>query len=1147
MMTHPRPRPLSLGVLAVFVCVVLLVLAGGAWLIHAEQLSSRQQVEANLRSIAVLKSHQIAGWRAERLTDAEMLAERRDLGRYVAQYLAAPSGELAAEIVSTIQPVMERYRFADILLLDPDGVVRLRLNPATDFDPVGYRATFQEVLLSRRPQWTPIHAGPGHPAPHLAIVAPMLTGDGDGELSGCLVLVSDADRFLYPLIQSWPTPSETAETLLVRRDGDDVLFLNELRHRQGTALQLRIPVSRTDLPAAMAIAGREGVVQGLDYRGVEVVAAILPMPDSAWFMVAKVDVSEAFAAARVQSRLILGIMLAAIACVGVMALTVYQRHQKQQYRELYDAEAALRAALEQHRVTLQAIGDAVISTDIEGRVELMNPVAEELTGWTFEEARARDLAEVFQIFAEDTGAPVENPVARVIREHRVVGLANHTVLRSRDGREIPIADSGAPIHDEDGKVNGVVLVFRDQAEERWTAHLTKVRLSLIQDAEELTLEGLLTRSVDEVGALVGSPIGSYSLIDADQQTVSTQRWSSRSHQELSPDECDDPPAPVDITGIVADCLRQRQPLVRNDPVSQVAAANASDRTPEIVRGLAVPVVRDDRVVAVLEVANKPTDYTDRDATTVSYLADITWEIVRQKAAAQELRDSESRYRLLAENTLDVIWSMSMALEFTYVNPAIEALTGHTPEEWIGSNLRDHSDEAAFNRMGHVIAQELARGVDHAGVVLESTMLRKDGSEVPVEIHGLIIYDELGNPFALQGTTRDISERRRAEREHEALQEQLLQAQKMESIGRLAGGVAHDFNNMLAVILGRVDLMRMKSSDDDPRAADLEEIEKAARRSAELTRQLLAFARRQNIAPKVLDLNQAVEGTLSMLRRMIGENIDLAWRPASDLWPVLIDPAQLNQILTNLCINARDAIGGVGKLTIETHNVVIDDHYGATHVEVTPGGYAMLAVSDDGCGMDAATQSLAFEPFFTSKGTGQGTGLGLSTVYGIVKQNAGFINLYSEPGQGATFRIYLPRHEGATTRIPTADTQIPQGRGETVLLVEDEPGILEVVAQLLVELGYRPLAVGSAPEAVELVESGQVQVELLITDVVMPKMSGKELAGRLTELLPDLRVLYMSGYTANVIAHHGVLNEGVHFLQKPFSRHELATRIRAALA
>ncbi len=514
----------------------------------------------------------------------------------------------------------------------------------------------------------------------------------------------------------------------------------------------------------------------------------------------------------------------------------------------------LRKSEQSLAITLNSIGDGVIATDKEGRITRMNPVAEHLTGWKFSEAKDRELAEVFRIVNAETRSPVENPVKIVLEKGKTVGLANHTMLISREEKPYHIADSAAPIRDGSGSVRGVILIFSD-----------------------------------------------------------------------------------------------------------------------------------------------------------------------------------------------------------------------------------------------------------------------------------------------------VTQRYEAEKENRKLHSQLIQAQKMESVGRLAGGVAHDMNNMLSIIIGYAEMGMSSLPETDPLYSGMQEILSAGKRAADVVRQLLAFARKQAIDPKILNLSDAVSGMLKMLSRLIGENIDLLWKPADELWPVKMDPAQVDQILANLIVNARDAIKDVGKITIETANTVFDEEYCRDHSGFQPGDYVMLAVSDNGCGMDKETRNNIFEPFFTTKALGKGTGLGLATIYGIVRQNRGFINVYSEPEKGSTFRIYIPRSSASENDAKQKSLPEPAAIGtETVLLVEDEVLLMNLCKMIMLRLGYHVLNANSPAEAMRIAKEYKGQIHLVLTDVIMPEMNGKELARHLQTIHPGLRCLFMSGYTANVIVHHGVLEKGIHFIQKPFSARELGAKIREVL-
>jgi two-component system, cell cycle sensor histidine kinase and response regulator CckA len=512
---------------------------------------------------------------------------------------------------------------------------------------------------------------------------------------------------------------------------------------------------------------------------------------------------------------------------------------------------------------------------------------------------------------------------------------------------------------------------------------------------------------------------------------------------------------------------------------------------------------------------------------------VSRDITERKRAETE------RERLITaiEQGDDVVIITDIDGLIQYANPAFETVTGYTRKEVYGQNPRilksGKQDESFYRDMWGT----LTGGSTFHGRMINK---RKDGSLYTEDATISPVRDAAGNIVNYVAVKRDVTA-------HIQLENQLRQAQKMESIGRLAGGVAHDYNNMLSVILGYTEMAMDQVDPNNPLYADLKEVFNAGKRSRDITGHLLAFARKQIISPVVMDLNEAVDGMLKMLRRLIGEDIDFAWEPAIRLWPVHMDPSQLDQILANLCVNARDAIDGTGKITIETDNVIIDRDHCARYPYFITGDYVLLAVSDNGCGMDKETQANLFEPFFTTKETGKGTGLGLATVYGIVKQNNGFITVDSEMGKGTTFKIYLPRHAGEIeeTFLESA-AELLLGMGEIVLLVEDEPKIIKMGKMMLEKLGYQVLTAETPCRAIDLAAEHAGKIDLLMTDVVMPGMNGRDLAEKLQVLYPDLKRLFMSGYTADVIAHHGVLNEGVHFIQKPFSMKDLAARVREAL-
>lgn len=521
------------------------------------------------------------------------------------------------------------------------------------------------------------------------------------------------------------------------------------------------------------------------------------------------------------------------------------------------------------------------------------------------------------------------------------------------------------------------------------------------------------------------------------------------------------------------------------------------------------------------------------------------DITERKRTQEALQASERRFFNAFSYAPIGMALVSLEGRWLQVNASTCALLGRSEEDLQQLKVadltepEDHAKEA-------VLSQRLLQG-ELRSYQVEKRYLDAGGRTVWTSQGVSLVRNEIGSPEYLILQIQDVTARKLAEEERARMQEQLLQAQKMESVGRLAGGVAHDFNNMLGVIIGHSEMAVDQLPKDSPVLVELREIQGAALRSADLTRQLLGFARKQTVEPKVLDLNDIVAGMLKMLQRLIGEDIELVWMPGYDLWPVRIDPVQVDQVLANLCINARDAIEGIGSVTIETGNCHLAAEQLPDSEGCVPGEYVCLKITDTGAGMDTEVLSHLFEPFFTTKGVGKGTGLGLATVYGIARQNGGLVKVDSEPGKGSCFRICLPRWRGREASPPSGEPAKPVLTGmETVLLVEDEPAILRMGKTMLERLGYRVLAAGTPSDAARLAHLHAGEVRLLVTDVIMPEMNGKDLAAQLLARHPGLNVLFTSGYTADVIAQHGVLEDGVAFIQKPFSKRDLAEAVRKVL-
>ncbi len=869
-MTETRTDAFPVWIVVILAMGLLVLGAGGTWYYNNQAKAARQEAIAHLTEIGQGQAEAVAAWRTTQLEQAAGVMQIPFLAQQVIRFLTDPGDSSALHLRTRFASLPSRFQYTDILVLDQEG--RVRLGRTWNAETATILASALKQAFHRgRPVFARMHMDDRQETPCISIVVPVFGQSPDAVLPdfqplGGIVLIQEAEQVLYPLLRSWPPSAETGETLLVRRDKDAVVFLNNLAVYPGTALKLDVSMTKKDTLVVMAALGRQGIVQGKDYRGVDVVAVLLPVPDAPWYMVAKQDADRVFAQWQARSGFLLTLFAALAAGLMVIGLLAWQEHKTARYKRLYRTEARLR------------------------------------------------------------------------REAKQAGAA-------------------------------------------------------LQESE-------------------------------------------RSKSVLM----------ANLPGMVYRCCYDRSWTMQF--LSEGCAALTGYRTEDLVNN--------------------------------------------SKISFNDLIVPEDR-----EKVYD-IWDRAVAK--------------NTPAK------------------------------------LEYRIITADKQQKWVYEQGVPVYDKTGDIQALEGIIMDISDRKQAEAEREKLDAQFQQAQKMESVGRLAGGVAHDYNNMLNVILGYAELALGKTGPGDPLHADLEKIHAAAIRSADITRQLLAFARKQIIDPKVLDLNRTIDGgMLPILHRLMGENIDLSWQPADTLLPVKMDPVQIDQILANLCVNARDAIADVGKITIETGTKTFDQAYCDDHPGFIPGDFVMLAVSDNGCGMDKETRENMFEPFFTTKKAGKGTGLGLATVYGIVRQNNGFINVYSEPEKGTTIRIYLARHtEQPEQAQPGKQVQIPSGHGETILVVEDETVILELACAMLEQLGYTALAAASPEEALHLAKTHTGQIHLLITDVVMPGMNGRDLAAQMTKLCPDLKVVFMSGYTANVIAHHGVLDPGVHFIQKPFSMDDIAAKVREVL-
>ncbi|HQQ90812.1 MAG TPA: PAS domain S-box protein [Kiritimatiellia bacterium] len=953
-------------------CVVTML---GVLVYQTDRMQILKSRTQELTAIGTLKTGEIADWRRERLADAIRFARGPTLIRAIER-------DNPADLRLMLSVNRKGGIYADALLVAADGKI---LGSALETPlplPATTLRTIAQTVATRAPMLSDFYEQ-ADGSVHIDVAATV-----SGATKGLCVLVlrCDATQRLHPLIQAWPGSSPSSESVLVRRDGEYVVYLSRLRHQSHKAMSLKLPLARADLTAALAVKGREGIVSGIDYRGVRVLADLRSIPESDWFMVTKMDAAELVGTVRERALTIAGMVLLGILLAAFATALGFRLRQAALYRSLYHAQRDQVTATAKYRAILYSIGDAVITTDSEGRIVQMNPVAETLTGWREADAQGQPLEVVFRIISETTRGEVDSPVRRVLSDGKVTALANHTLLLARDGKEYPIADSAAPVIDDRHAVAGVVLVFKDQTAER--------------------------------------------------------------------------------------------------------------------------------------------------------------------AAEKALLASEQRLKTLIDNVPGVVFRCGMDTYWTmqYLSTNCRSLTGYDAEDLIDNSRRSyydliHPDDR--QTVWDTIAAAIQRGESYT---LEYRLVTADGTVKWVWERGCAIGDPAQGPQMLEGVIHDITARRLAAEQQAELDGQIQQTQRLEALGRMAGGVAHDFNNTLTVIIGNAELIREPGTTDDEREASLTAILKAGQHAATLVKRLLGFAARQTSLPRSIDLNHAISAMTEPLEQALGPNIQLAWRPSEALWPVMIDPDQVAQVLIIFADNARDAMRGEGTVTVETANVHLDGDNGFAPA----GDYVRLSFRDTGCGMDTVTQTKIFDPFYSTKPDTPDTGMGLAIVYGIVKQNRGFIRVSSQPGDGSCFALYLPRH-GQPEPAPAAPATPPPvaappatPAGTTILLVEDEPALLSLARRLLAGMGYTVLAAQDPTEALRLARSHPDIIHLLLTDLIMPAMNGSTLWDTLARERPSMKRLFMSGFTADVIAQHGVLPEHTPFLQKPFTREQLSAKVREVL-
>jgi len=1076
--------------LLIFFILALGIITTGFLYYRQYERNYREEVEGQLSAVAELKVGELTQWRKERLGDGAILFRNAAFSSLVKRCFEKPED---AEAFRQLQAWMGKYtdKYDQIRVLDTQGVSRVVVPQPRAAMASVILQYLPDVLRSQQVTLQDFYKNEHDQRVYLAVLVPLFDEADNGRPLGALVMRIDPGTHLYPYIKYWPTPSRTAETLLVRREGHEALFLNELRFETNTALTLRVPLDHITRTAAQAALGREGIMVGTDYRRVSVVAALRTIPDSPWSLVARMDTAEVYAPIRQrlwQVVVMMGILLfGAGACIGL----VWRNQYICGYRERAEVAESLRNSEVRFRRLFEAARDGVLILDAEtGKILDVNPFLMEMLGYSHAEFLGRSIWELgfFKDIVASQSSFSELQQKEYIRY-------DDKPLAAADGRRIDVEFISNVYLVNDRKViqcNIRDITERKQAAESFRQSEGRFRC-LLQSVSSVAVQSYGPDGVARYWNQASEQIYGYT----------AQEAIGRNLLDLI--------IPAEMREAVKQAMQQMAQTGQPIPASELSLQRKD--------GSRVSVFSSHAIVQMP--GSEPELFC------------IDVDLTERK----RMEESRARLATAVEQATETIVITDPKGTIVYVNPAFEKTTGYTCEEAIGQNpriLKSGKHDAEFYRQ---MWEVLCAGKVWSGRIINK---RKDGTLYEEDANLSPVIDEAGMIVNYVGVKRDVTR-------EALLEQQLLQAQKLEAIGRLAGGVAHDFNNILAVILMHASELNEDTAITLVQSDGLNEIVMAAERGANLTRQLLAFSRRQVMQLRSLDLNDVVAGVAKMLQRLIGENIELHTRLAPGDVQVWGDAGMIEQVLLNLVVNARDAMPDGGQLFIELDRIVADEVPDVRH-KGQAGDFVRLTVRDTGYGIAPEHLPHIFEPFYTTKAAGKGTGLGLSTLHGIVEQHHGWVEVESQLGQGTVIHIYLPRLlEVKPVKSEHQAVALVGGGHETILLVEDEPSLRMLAVRVLNHYGYRVFEAANGMAALEVWRQHHSEIDLLLTDIIMPEgLSGGKLADQLLAEKAGLKVIYMSGYSGQETGNTLNLREGRKFLQKPFLPIKLVQTVRDCL-
>jgi two-component system, cell cycle sensor histidine kinase and response regulator CckA len=1111
--THSNSKNLTLSkkklklrtVPILFTVISVLILTISVSFYQSQKRKLVEDIEHRLSYIAKSKISRVVEWRDRRISEATLLSESPFFIHGIDEWLMTRSDASKKQVYARLYSLKENLGYDDVILVDSKGAILVSVVGRTETLHEEALCVLQETYNTQQPMLTDLHEvlANGYDGYHIDTIAPLFSTDGHHKLVGAVVLQMNAMKFLRPIMSTWPTLSRSAEAILIRRDKDTALYLNELKFQDDAVHRFRIPLTQKEAPAVQAILGYEGIVKGRDYRNVKVISSVGAVPGSPWFVVVKIDQEEAFQDWHFRTTLILVLIVVLAMAVVAIGGAVWYRHASIQYRVALQAVSEKHAVKERYKTTLMSVGDGVIATDSSGRIELMNPVAEELTGWQYDEARHQEITRVFNIVNEESRASVKNPVFRALEEGCIIGLANHTVLISKDGLEFPIADSVAPVRDDSGTVIGTVLVFRDQSKERAVAQ----RLQ----AESAKRAALLAAIPDIV-------------MEVDANKVYT--WANQAGMNFFGPE-----------------------VVGSTPYNYLVEEPA--QLDEMVK----PIFDGDEAVIYVESWQRRFDGVPRllawwcrvlkdvDGNVVGALSSAR-DITEAKDAETALLENEKEYRRLVQNIPGVVFKKYQDHGINFFDEKIEQLSGYPKSVFLDRVMRwddlVHPDDIEeYKRV-------FSCNTPYKVFAYEYRIRVKGGNYCWVRESSQFISNGPGFVPYFNGILFDITEQVDLEEEKARIEERLYQAQKMEAIGALAGGIAHDFNNILAAVMGYTEMALGEIPSDASAVLDLEQVLHASKRAQELVKQILSFTRQGDLQEKKpVSLRSIIQEATKLLRPVIPATIELNVTINPESTMIVADAGQIHQVIVNLCTNAIHAMQGQrGALDIQLDEIELKEH--SAQLQVGPGIYMKLVIKDTGHGMDRETIQRIFDPYYTTKEVGEGSGLGLTVVHGIVERHEGVISVDSKVRNGTVFTILLRKAEGL--QEPQIEEVIDPiiGGTERILYVDDEPALAMLGKRMLKQFGYLVTATSSSEDALQIIRENPENFDLVVTDYTMPNLTGTELAKEILEIRPDIPIVLCTGHSEN-------LNEtrakeiGIRaFSMKPLDRKRLSKLVRETL-